>query len=89
MDQTNLGFIYYYHSVVPPGDDENPFSRFLSMCHSYVPGQWVSLCLGIKNKNDSQQILMVQNGKKCSDNTFNDGKFGAIEFLERITIADM
>ena len=89
MDQTNLGFIYYYHSVVPRGDDENPFSRFISMCHSYVPGQWVSLCLGIKNRNDSQQILMVQNGKKCSDNTFKDGKFGAIEFLDRITITDM
>ena len=65
------------------------YSRMFKMCKAYAPGQWMSVCISVKLKENIQEITYFQDGQPCVETSFKDGDFDWIYFKPPITVGDL
>ena len=69
----NHGYLYQKSLNATSRSDE--YCRMFKFCKTYIPGNWMSICLSIKLNGMSQKITFFQDGKICSRVEYLDGDF--------------
>ena len=52
--------------------EDSRISRLFTLCTSFPPGQWVSMCFAVKLSKHAQQLTVFQDGHHCFNKTFAD-----------------
>ena len=63
--------------------------RMFPFCKPYHPGEWTSVCVSVKLTQQSQKILIYQDGQSCYQKEFYKGVFEWIFLPSKISITQL
>ena len=81
------GFVYMKSRNATTKNEE--YCRMFPYCQKYVPGHWMSVCLSIKLKGQTQEITFSQEGQICAQKSYLDGDFEWMYVKPTIFVNDM
>ena len=71
---------YFHYEPWNATSVNDEYSRMFFLNQTYIPGQWVSICIALKLMESIQQLTVYQGGVMGFQETFTDGKFDRFFF---------
>ena len=78
---------YFHYEPWNATSVNDEYSRMFFLNQTYIPGQWVSICIALKLMESIQQLTVYQGGVMGFQETFTDGKFDRFFFKSSRTMS--